>query len=287
MNYVIFLIAIPILFFMYCYGVSKHILIKSLFLAGVRAVVVPFLEGVLLMKYTHILFDLDGTLFDFDKAEETAFLNTCRHFHIPDTKDNFLLYHKINAEQWKQYELGLQTQERLAVRRYQLLLDALHTSGDAVTINRYYKKELSVQNPMLPNALAVCYQLSRFLKLYLITNGTPETQWGRLEHSPITPYFTEIFISGEIGWQKPQKEFFDYVFSKINAEKEQLLVVGDSLSSDIKGGQNAGLDTCWICKKGEMLPDNAAIPTYIIHNLNELMPILLPAAPDNSIRFLA
>ena len=218
------------------------------------------------MTYTHLLFDLDGTLFNFDAGETYAFHKVCDSFHIP--------YQRINLSYWKAYERGEITPSALAVARFRDFLAAVGKDGDPALMCQLYQTSLGEDCTPIHDALRVCSILhERGYKLSIITNGRSTTQHSRLSHSELTPMISDLFISEELGCQKPKKEFFDAVFSKLQIPVSKALVIGDSLTSDIIGGIQYGIDTCWFNPNGS---DNtmSQTPTYEIKQLSELLSIL-------------
>lgn len=228
------------------------------------------------MTYTHLLFDLDGTLFDFDAGETYAFHKVCDRFHVPFCEDTLQLYQKINLSYWKAYERSEITTTDLAVARFRdFLLSVGIQDADPALMSRLYQDHLGEDCTPIPDALRVCRVLhDRGYSLSIITNGRSRTQHSRLSRSELTPLISGLFISEELGCQKPKKEFFDAVFSKLNICADQALVIGDSLTSDIKGGISYGIDTCWFNpakSKNTLSPQK---PTYEISRLDELLSIL-------------
>ncbi|HEX3037678.1 MAG TPA: YjjG family noncanonical pyrimidine nucleotidase [Oscillospiraceae bacterium] len=226
-----------------------------------------------------ILFDADNTLFDFNKAQEhalkTAIASTLEKYHIPYSDEILHKYEKINQDLWDKYELGFVTKDQLQVKRFSDLFDILHVEEDAVHFNTQYMTALSKGSCLLDGAQELCETLSRSCKLALVTNGVSKTQHKRFENSTIKDYFTDIFVSEDAGFQKPRKEYFDYVFEHLGTiEKERMIIVGDSLSSDMKGGNNAGITTCWF--NPHSLSNNSdAVCDYEVHKLSEVIPIVL------------
>jgi len=222
------------------------------------------------MKYKWILFDLDGTLFDYDKAEYTA-LETAFHFFGYELDQNKLqVYRKVNKKVWDDFEAHKITAQRLRTKRFEMLAEELKMQADARTFSDIYLENLSQQNELLDGALDILNYLHKKVGLVLVTNGLKEVQRSRLSGSEITPYFDHIVISDEIGVAKPHAEYFDHVFSIINfPDKKDVLIIGDNLSSDIVGGINYKIDTCWFNYKKQQ-PDKEILPTYIIHNLDEI-----------------
>ena len=226
-------------------------------------------------RYDTVLFDADNTLFDFTRAEREAIGKTLRFFDITPNSDRIALYSKINESVWKRLERGEITKTALRTTRFSEFGQALGISLDAVRAADVYQDFLSGCVYLLPGSLEVCRVLSEKFKLFIITNGIQEVQRKRISASALRPYFTDLFISDEIGFEKPHKAFFDAVAKRIEGFcAKNTLIVGDSLTSDIKGGVVAGLDTCWLDRTGK--GDNGNVPyTYRIRELEELLPLLL------------
>ncbi len=226
-------------------------------------------------RYHTVLFDADNTLFDFTSAEREAISDTLRLLGVAPSEEKISLYSRINDEHWKMLERGEITKEALKIMRFSRYFTAMGITLDATDAARTYEEFLSKRADLIPGAFDVCRALSKALRLYIITNGIKCVQRNRLSSSHIKPYFTDIFISEEIGFEKPHKGFFDAVANKIEGfSQKDTIVVGDSLTSDIKGGIAAGIDTCWFDPKGKEISE--AIPyTYRIEALEELVPLLL------------
>lgn len=227
------------------------------------------------MKYRFLLFDADDTLFDFRSAErnalELAMKDDGREYH----GEYHEVYAAINAALWKQLELGTITKPELLQKRFRNFFDAIGISEDASHIRECYQKNLEQQGIVLPGALELCQQLSQQFELYLITNGLERTQTKRLERSGLLPCLKKVFISETIGFPKPQKEFFDAVAAEITEfDEKKALIIGDSLSSDIRGGNNTGIDTCWYNAKGE-INETVIMPTYEVKNYEELVRLVI------------
>ena len=210
--------------------------------------------------YSFLFIDLDDTIFDFQKAEQIALSKTIRSFGVEPTDDILHLYHKINKWHWQQLELGKITRERLLVERFQVLFQQLGHPIDPAACARTYEKNLGTGHWYLPGAQEALEQLRKTHKLYLASNGTASVQKGRMDSANLYPYFDGIFISQEIGYNKPAKEFFQGCFRQIpDFDLEKALMIGDSLSSDILGGKNAGMKTIWVNPShkdcGDIQPD--------------------------------
>ncbi len=227
------------------------------------------------MKYKTILFDADMTLFHFKAAEEIALEQALQNHHYPCTPEVKTLYSKINDSLWKAFERGEISREALTVERFARLFRELGIDDDGISFNQEYLYNLGSQSILLDGAEDLCRNLSKEYDLYIITNGVTNTQKRRFAASSIYPYFKGIFVSEETGSQKPQKAYFDYVSSKIpNWDAERTLVVGDSLTSDIQGAINYGLDSCWY--NPEKLPYTLTQAcTLEIHDLQDLEQILI------------
>lgn len=200
------------------------------------------------MSYDILLFDADRTLFDFDESEKLAFFEIAPRYGVASTNENFELYKKINHENWHALELGLVTKEVLVVRRFAQFLEAVHAVGNAQKMNDDYLTALSKKSILFKDTLPLLEKLKGAGKrIFIITNGVTKVQEGRLKDSPILPYLEQVFISEQMNVSKPQKLFFDLVAQKIEGYiPENALVIGDSLTSDIQGANNAGLDCVWL-----------------------------------------
>lgn len=200
------------------------------------------------MSYDILLFDADRTLFDFDESEKLAFFEIAPRYGVASTNENFELYKKINHDNWHALELGLVTKEVLVVRRFAQFLEAVHAVGNAQKMNDDYLTALSKKSILFKDTLPLLEKLKGAGKrIFIITNGVTKVQEGRLKDSPILPYLEQVFISEQMNVSKPQKLFFDLVAQKIEGyTPENALVIGDSLTSDIQGANNAGLDCVWL-----------------------------------------
>jgi YjjG family noncanonical pyrimidine nucleotidase len=198
------------------------------------------------MKYTTLLFDADGTLFDYDAAERAALRLALQKYGIRFTRRRLSLYRGINAEKWGLFERNAISVADLQTSRFAEMFAALGISQiDAAEFNQEYLNRLAGGAQLNAGALEVCRALSGAARLAIITNGVARTQRGRLEKSAIKPYISDLFVSEEIGRSKPDGRYFDYVFEKMGLrDKSGVLVIGDSLTSDVKGGIDYGLDVC-------------------------------------------
>ena len=225
-------------------------------------------------RYPYLLFDADNTLFDFEAANHNAFAKTCEYCGLTYSEELYEFYESINRPLWHQLDQGLVTKEFLVVERFRRFLAAMGIDRDPAECNRIQLTNLGLSTALLPHALEVVETLSRTHKLYIVTNAVASVQRARLAASAIAPYITAAFISEEAGAAKPSRAYFDYVFSHIDGiTADNCLVIGDSLSSDIQGANNAGLPCCWYNLKNEPQPDDLHID-YEISDLRELYDIV-------------
>ncbi len=228
-----------------------------------------------LHKYRWLLFDADGTLFDYDRAEDFALESAFRSFSLPFEVASAEAYRQINRQIWLDFENGQITAELLRVRRFERLFDRLALKADPAAFSQRYLLHLSQASDLMPGAEALIRQLAGRYHLGLITNGLHDVQRPRLARSPIADDFKLVAVSEEMGVAKPDPRFFDEVFASIGQPlKDSVLIIGDSLTSDIQGGINYGLDTCWFNPAGKP-PDPNLPATYEIHRLEELVSLLL------------
>ena len=194
-----------------------------------------------------LFLDLDDTILDFRKAEYIAIGKTIGDFGVEPTDEVRKLYHEINKWHWEQLERGTLTREEVLVNRFGVLFEKLGKTVDAVACARAYEKNLSQGHWFLPGAEEAVDALSKKYRLFLASNGTASVQKGRMTSANLYRFFETVFVSQEIGHNKPSKAYFDACFSTISGfDKEKAMIVGDSLSSDIKGGINAGIKTVWV-----------------------------------------
>ena len=194
-----------------------------------------------------LFLDLDDTILDFHKAERIAIAKTFEHFGIDPNEQVLSLYHDINKAHWEMLERGELTREQVLVRRFSCLFSHFDIVADAQECARLYAQNLSIGHYFLPGAEEAVIRLSKKYRLFLASNGTASVQAGRLASANLSRFFEKIFISQEIGYNKPAIEFFQRSFSQIpNFDPQKAMIVGDSLSSDILGGIQAGIRTCWV-----------------------------------------
>ncbi|MBQ7117146.1 MAG: YjjG family noncanonical pyrimidine nucleotidase [Clostridia bacterium] len=228
-------------------------------------------------KYTTVLFDADNTLLDFDKDESCALRKTMELYGVPVTEENVKAYVEINQGMWKALERGEITKPELKRTRFRKFFDAIgfQTDADVFEVNEKYLSLLGEGGNTLEGAVDLCRELKdEGYDLYIVTNGVANTQKNRLTKAGLLPCFTDIFVSETVGHQKPKKEYFDYVLSHIKeTDKDKIILVGDSLTSDIKGAMNADITCVWLNLKGQELPGEYK-PDYVINDIREVKKIL-------------
>ena len=227
-------------------------------------------------KYYCILFDADNTLLDFDAAESKALADTLRAYGIEPDAETVQTYRTINEELWHQLEKGQIRREKLMAERFTRFLKAVNAAGSGVEMNRFYLEQLSTHPDLAaPNVLDVLRELSEVATLAVVTNGFEKVQTRRAAESGILDYVEDVFVSEKMDSEKPNRKIFDAALRALGVEnREHVLMVGDSLSSDIQGGVNAGLDTCWY-NPGHAVNPGKVCPTYEIANLEELYPLVM------------
>lgn len=225
-------------------------------------------------KYRNLLFDVDGTLLDFKAAEKSGLRAIFRSHGYEFNPSVEKRYNEINGRLWLEFEQGKITRDTVINTRFQELFDSLGIKADGVQTEREYREQLNRSCDRIEGALEICKKLSVGHTLYIVSNGVSKTQHMRLEGSGLAPYFRDIFVSEDTGFQKPQAEFFSYCFHRIPGfRKEETLIIGDSLSSDILGGNNAGIDTCWYHPGREQKTGKATV-TFEISSLLQLESVL-------------
>ena len=221
--------------------------------------------------YDIFLFDADGTLYDFIKAEANALKIMFEYCGFGYTDSIRTRYREINEPLWRCHEKGEISLDQLQVLRFENLFKDLGVYHDPQDFNTRYLLELGKGSFLIDGALDICREIvSRGKKIFIVTNGLSATQASRIRHSPIRDYISDVFVSEHIGFQKPDKGFFDYVFPRIpQVGKDKILIIGDSLTADIAGGNNAGIDTCWFNQHGVENGTGIA-PVYEIRELKQI-----------------
>lgn len=224
---------------------------------------------------TEILFlDLDDTILDFHKAERLAVAKTFREFGLEPTDAVLTRYHEINKQHWQRLETGEITRDQVLTGRFQVLFKELGHAVDPESVARSYERNLGIGHYYLPGAREALEELRGKYRLFLASNGTASVQHSRLESAGLYPVFERVFVSQELGFNKPAREFFDACAAQIPGyDPAKAMMVGDSLSSDIRGGKNAGIQTCWVNPEHKAAQANLA-PDYEIESLSQLPALL-------------
>ena len=223
--------------------------------------------------FEFLFLDLDDTILDFHKAERIAISKTIRDFGVEPTEEVLNRYHLINKWHWEQLELGKMTRDQVLKNRFRALFEELGITVDAADCAAAYEKNLSIGHYFLPGAEEAVDRLSKKYRLFLASNGTASVQKGRMTSANLYRFFERVFVSQEIGHNKPSREYFSACFAEIPGfDITKAMMVGDSLSSDIKGGINAGLKTVWVNPRHE---DCGSIqPDHEIEALSQLEQLL-------------
>ncbi len=226
------------------------------------------------MKYTWLLFDADGTLFDYDKAEDSALQQTFEYFRLRYEPAYREIYRRINHDLWLEFEKGAVTTASLRTKRFELLFAEINAQFDTQMFGERYLVHLANASELMDGAYEVVQVLRKHYQLGLITNGLKGVQRPRLAQSALKDAFAAFVISEEVGAAKPEKAIFDVAFQQMgNPSRDRVLLIGDRLTSDIQGGNNYGIDTCWFNPSHAPRPTNVTI-TYEVDHLNGLLQIL-------------
>ena len=227
-------------------------------------------------KYYCILFDADNTLLNFDAAESKALAETLVNYGIEPDAETVQTYRTINEGLWRQLEKGQLRREKLMSERFTRFLKAIDAAGDGAEMNRYYLEQLSIHPDLAsPEVLDVLRELSEVATLAVVTNGFQKVQSRRLAESGVENFLEDVFVSEKMDAEKPNRKIFAAALRALGVEnREHVLMVGDSLTGDVQGGINAGLDTCWFNPHHQENPGKI-LPTYEISSLEELYPLVM------------
>ena len=226
------------------------------------------------MRYTWILLDADDTLFDYDRAESVALERAFLEMEIGFESRYLPEYRRINGEIWREFERGAIAQADLKSERFRRLFEALGLDADPAAFSAVYLSKLAEGHFLIDGAEEVVKELRGSVGLLLITNGLAGVQRPRLAASAIRGCFDGVVISEEIGVSKPDGRIFNHAFELMGGPpKDHVLMVGDSLTSDMRGGSDYGIDTCWVNPTGKPRPEGIRI-TYEIARIAELPQII-------------
>ena len=225
-------------------------------------------------RYQWLLFDVDDTLLDFQATETAAFARLLEQLGVAYAPEHRVRYGEINETLWRALERGEITQARLTVQRFEILTAELGLTIDAQRLSADYLEHIADCTTFVAGAREVIQALSRHYRIGIVSNGFKQIKYRQLANSGFSEHLEAILISEEVGAAKPHADFFDAAFAKIGQpSKDAVLIIGDSLSSDIVGGQAYGIDTCWYNPKQLALPEQPT-PTYTIARLEQLLDLL-------------
>ena len=221
-----------------------------------------------------LILDIDDTLFDFQKSERCALIKTLESLGISASDDVVSLYHKINRSQWEALERGELERAELLTRRFDILFSHLGVFASSKETQSRYERCLGAEVHFIDGAEELLRELYGKYELYIASNGTAVVQDPRIEKSKISRYFDGIFISERVGYNKPDVRFFDACLAAMGAnDRGEVMIFGDSLTSDILGGINAGIKTCWYNPGGKK-NDTGYSPDFEVSSLDEFPKIL-------------
>ena len=227
--------------------------------------------------FSVLLWDFDNTVLDFNLAQKNSLIAAFERFSLGECSDEIIdKFARINAEHWQLLEEGRITKDEVYKFRFEALLKEIGKDGavDPLEINDCFEYGICDTISFLDNSYSLLCSLKDDFALYCITNGATDIQKKRLKDTKLDTVFKKVFISDEVGFEKPDKRFFDCVLSNIiPCKKDEILVIGDSVSSDIKGANNADLKCCWYNPEGKPKPEDIRID-YEIKSLHEVLEIL-------------
>lgn len=225
-------------------------------------------------KYSTVFIDADETLYDFELAEKNALARCFEDFQVELSKDVLSKYLEINKGLWVEIEKGTISQLELRTERFRRLFAYFGIYRHVERFSNRYLEWLGKGTQLLDGAEDLCIYLKSKYRLVVITNGIKEVQHPRIENSKLAPYFDAVIVSEDIGYAKPDVRLFDHAAALIELkDKAEVIMVGDSLSSDIQGGINFGIDTCWVNLKNQDKPENLEV-TYVVTSLEAIKEIL-------------
>ena len=225
---------------------------------------------MILNKYKYLLFDLDDTLLDFGKAQVLAFKKLLEDENIEYNDELFEQYETINKSLWRSFERGEISNKEVTRERFIRFFSLFGREVDGSEVDNRYRGYLAEGNQLFDGIIEMLEKLSLTHKLYIASNGIGITQHTRLKNNNLNRYFEKIFISEEIGSKKPDREFFDFIFIKIGVKnKDEVLMIGDTLTSDILGANNIGIDSCLVDIHKISNPE--IVPTYKIEKTIDLL----------------
>lgn len=230
----------------------------------------------IMAKYRYLLWDIDGTILNFELAERAAIRSLFERFKLGNCSDEMLMYYsQINKRYWQLMESGKIKKDKMLVERFVEFFSNKGINADiAAEFNKEYQIALCDTIVFNDDAIDIIKHQKKTYKIIIVTNGTEVVQEKKLERSGLNDIVDNVFISELVGFEKPNIKFFEKVILEVGIKDlKEALIIGDSLTSDIQGGHNIGIDTCWYNPKNE---ENTTLlsPTYTIRNLHELENII-------------
>lgn len=224
------------------------------------------------MRYTEIFLDMDNTLFDFNKSEKFALKKALNHFNIKMTDEIAYKYNIINAQMWEKLQSSNIMINELQTSRFELLFEQLNiTNIDLIIVNNIYNIALGECTFLIDGAKELCKSLYGKCNLYIASNGIEENQLNKLKKSGLIKYIKRVFSSEKLSFKKPDKKFFQYMFTELNIQdKSKCIILGDSISADIIGGKNVGIKTCLFDKSHR----HDGVADYSINKLIDFISIV-------------
>lgn len=224
------------------------------------------------MKYSVLLFDLDQTLFDTDKNAGNALRKMKLPFEFDFDESRVEHWHETQRQMWGELELGQMTQTTLIETRFQRYFDFYGIKVDSSKLEQQFEQLFFAEHELMPHAKDLLLNLHLNYKLVVISNSSPVKQKRLLHDAQIEDLFDEVFLAPEIGYSKPDVKFFKEVEQNLNCQRSEMLVIGDSLSADILGANNFGIDSIWFNRYQS--PNSTVEPTYEVNDLKEIIDIL-------------
>lgn len=233
-------------------------------------------KGVPKLYYKHLLFDLDHTLLDFSQGEEVALTQLLESMQVEDIQAFKDYYRPMNQAMWKDLEKGLIKKQDLINTRFSRAFAHFGRQVDGKEMAERYQEFLGQQGQIFAGADQLLQELTDHgYQIYAATNGVTYIQTHRLLNSPLQTYFKDVFISEQMGTQKPAADFFEKIAERIGcSDKSSLLMIGDSLTADIQGANNAGIDSVWY-NPDQTTNTSTIQPTYTVSNYQELLALLV------------
>lgn len=228
-------------------------------------------------RFSTVFLDADGTLFDFDKAQQSALKRVLNQYNYPWNQKINQMFAEENEKLWHLYEQNLITKDELCKQRFQRFFKhiGIRDVNNTEEINETYIAYMAQRGELIEGAYTLCQILCKFVDVYITTNGMNNAKEGMLQKSGLGPFIKEMFVSDVVGYQKPAVQYFDYIFKKQGiTDKSKVIILGDSLTADMQGGRNAGISTCLFDPENQMqFPQ--PLCDYKITTLSQFLKVVL------------